>query len=47
MSLMWQAVWNSVQIEQVAVEEYKDLLIADVKQAGDEVDADRIILFAL
>jgi hypothetical protein len=34
------AAWNSDEIEQVAVEEYKDLLIADVEQTGHELDAD-------
>jgi hypothetical protein len=34
------AAWNLNEIEQVAVEEYKDLLIADVEHARHEVDAD-------
>jgi hypothetical protein len=33
------AAWNSNEIEQVDVVEYKDLLIAEVEQAGhDELD---------
>jgi len=33
------AAWNSNEIEQVDIVEYKDLLIAEVEQAGhDELD---------
>jgi hypothetical protein len=39
------AAWNSNEIEQVAVKEYKDLLIADVEHAGHEVDADVVYPF--
>jgi len=34
------AAWNSDEIEQVDVEEYKDFFIADVEQAGHELDTD-------
>jgi hypothetical protein len=33
------AAWNSSDIEQVDLEEYKDLLIADGEQAGHDSDA--------
>jgi hypothetical protein len=32
------AAWNSGEAEQVNVEEYRDLLVADVEQAKNEVD---------
>jgi hypothetical protein len=30
--------WNSAQVEQVDLEEYKDLFIADVEQDGQDLD---------
>jgi hypothetical protein len=39
------AAWNSNEIEQVDVVEYKDLLIAKVEQAGhDELDKDGFLI---
>ena len=41
------ASWNSNEVEQVVVEEYKDFLIADVELAGhkpNEVDANESII---
>jgi len=32
------AAWNSAQVEQVDLEEYKDLFIADVEQDGQDLD---------
>jgi hypothetical protein len=34
------AAWNSDEVEQVDVEEYKDLLVADVDQATLDLDSD-------
>ena len=34
------AAWNSSEVEQVVVEEYKDLFVADVEQAERDVSSD-------
>jgi hypothetical protein len=38
------AAWNSCDIEQVDLEEYKDLLTADVEQAGHDLDAEVLMV---
>lgn len=37
------AAWNSSEVEEVDVEEYKDLFIADVEQAGHGLSADEVV----
>jgi hAT family C-terminal dimerisation region len=41
-SVVDTAAWNSGEVEQV--EEYKDFLVADVEQAGHDIDADEVVI---
>ena len=36
------ATWNSSEIKQVDVEEYKDLFVADVEWAGHNLSSDEV-----
>jgi hypothetical protein len=38
------AAWNSSEIEPVDVEEYKDLFVADVEQAGRDLNSDEEVM---
>ena len=38
------AAWDSSEIEQVDVEEYKVLLVHNAEQAGHELNADELII---